>query len=101
MRLTYAEPQEGGGKTSVDSDEFEVKLTRLEDGRTIEQAVHFKSEAPSFSGVMHMLWSFQPKGERTLVTIQAKNVPEGIRPQDHDAGLNSTLKKLAEFVEAQ
>lgn len=101
MRLTYVDPQEGGGKTSVDSDEVEVKLTKLDDGRTIEQEVIFESEDPSFSGVMHMIWSFQPQGERTLVTIQAKNVPKGIRPQDHDAGLNSSLKKLAGFVETQ
>ncbi|MFY0663146.1 MAG: SRPBCC domain-containing protein [Natronospirillum sp.] len=101
MRLSYAEPQEGGGKTSEDSDEVEVKLTRLEDGKSIEQEVNFESEDPSFSGTMIMIWTFQPQGERTLVTVQAMNVPEGIRPEDHSAGLNSSLEKLAEFVETQ
>ncbi len=100
MRLTYTEPHQGGGKTSEDSDEVEVQLTKLEEGRAIEQAVVFESEDPLFSGTMKMSWTFQPRGERTLVTIQARNVPEGIRPEDHDAGLNSTLQKLAEFVEA-
>lgn len=98
MRLTYVEPQQGGGKTSEDSDEVEVQLTKLEDGRRIEQEVSFESEAPSFSGVMRMIWTFQTKGERTLVTVQAKDVPEGIRPEDHEAGLNSSLEKLAGFV---
>nr|AMP54049.1 activator of Hsp90 ATPase homolog 1-like protein [uncultured bacterium] len=50
---------------------------------------------------MIMIWTFQPQGERTLVTVQAMNVPEGIRPEDHSAGLNSSLEKLAEFVETQ
>jgi len=100
MRLTYAEPQQGGGKTSEDSDEVEAHLTRLEYGGRIEQEVNFESEDPAFSGVMRMVWTFQPQGDRTLVTIQAMNVPEGIRPEDHDAGLNSSLKKLAGFVEA-
>lgn len=100
MRLTYAEPEQGRGKTSEDSDEVEVRLTQLEDGRRIEQEVAFKSEDPSFSGVMRMIWTFQPQDGGTLVTIRVENVPEGIRPEDHDAGLNSSLKKLAGLVEA-
>jgi uncharacterized protein YndB with AHSA1/START domain len=101
MRLTYAEPQREGGKTSEDSDEVEVRLTKLEDGRRIEQEVNFESEDPSFSGVMRTIWTFQPQDEGTLVTIRAENVPEGIRPEDHDAGLNSSLENLARFVEAE
>jgi uncharacterized protein YndB with AHSA1/START domain len=101
MRLTYGEPLQGGGKTSEDSDEVEVRLTALEDGRRIEQEVIFQTEALAFSGAMRMLWTFQPEGEGTLVTIRAENVPEGIRPEDHEAGLNSSLQKLAGFVEAE
>lgn len=101
MRLNYTEPHQGVGKTSEDSDEVEVQLTKLEEGRAIEQAVVFESEDPLFSGTMKMSWTFQPRGERTLVTIQARNVPQGIRPEDHKAGLNSTLEKLAEFVESE
>jgi uncharacterized protein YndB with AHSA1/START domain len=100
MRLTYAEPEQGQGKTSEDSDEVEVRLTKLEDGRRIEQEVAFESEDPSFSGVMRMIWTFQPQNEGTLVTIRAENVPEGIRREDHNAGLSSSLKKLAGFVGA-
>lgn len=99
MRLTYAEPQQGRGKTSEDYDEIEACLTKLEDGRKIEQEIHFDSEDPSFSGVMRMIWTFQSQNEGTLVTIQAENVPEGIRREDHVVGLNSTLENLARFVE--
>jgi uncharacterized protein YndB with AHSA1/START domain len=101
MLLTYAAPQQGRGKTSEDSDEVEVRLTKLEDGRRIEQEVTFESGDPLFSGVMRMIWTFQPQDEGTLVTIRAENVPEGIRPEDHDAGLNSSLEKLARLVEAE
>lgn len=99
MRLTYAEPQQGRGKTSQDYDEVEVRLTKLEAGRTIEQEINFESEDPSFSGVMRMIWTFQPQNEGTLVTIRAENVPGGIRPEDHESGLNSSLENLARFVE--
>lgn len=82
MRLTYIEPQQGRGKTSDDSDEVEVQLVRMIDGRRIEQAVTFESEDPSFSGVMRMTWMFEPAKNGTLVTIRCDNVPEGIRPKD-------------------
>jgi uncharacterized protein YndB with AHSA1/START domain len=99
MRLTYAQSGQGRGKTSEDADEVAVRLTRLEEGRRIEQQVMFESEDPSFAGVMRMIWTFQPRDDGTLVTIRAEDVPEGIRPEDHEAGLISSLEKLAGFVE--
>ena len=101
MRLTYIDPRQGRGKTTSDSDEVEVKLVRLIDGKRIEQAVSFESEDPAFSGVMRMTWMFQPAKNGTFVTIRCENVPEGIRPEDHEAGLNSTLDNLASFLEVQ
>lgn len=101
MRLTYARPQHGQGKTSADADEVEVRLTKLEDGQRIEQEVTFQSEDRAFSGVMRMIWTFQAEGNATLVTVRAENVPEGIRPEDHEAGLSASLENLAGFVEAE
>src|SRR5690606_41464064 len=56
MRLTYADPGQGHGKTSADSDEVDVRLTKLAEGRSIEQEVTFRSDDPAFSGVMRMTW---------------------------------------------
>lgn len=101
MRLTYTGSAQPVGKTSTDSDEVEVRLTRIEEGRMIEQEITFQSEDPSFAGVMRMVWSFQPEGNGTLVTVRAANVPSGIRPEDHLAGMTSSLRKLKEFVLTQ
>lgn len=98
MRLTYAELDQGHGKTTEGSDEVEVRLAKIEDGRRIEQEVSFESEDQAFSGTMRMNWTFQPRDERTLVTIRAENVPAGIQPDDHQASLNSSLENLARFV---
>ncbi|RIK42167.1 MAG: ATPase [Chloroflexi bacterium] len=99
MRLTYKEPEHGRGKTSNDADEVEVRFVRLIHAKRIEQAVTFESNDPAFSGVMRMTWTLDGVKNGTLVTIRCEDVPEGIRPEDHEAGMNSTLDHLASFLE--
>jgi uncharacterized protein YndB with AHSA1/START domain len=101
MRLKYTEPNQGTGKTSPDSDEVKVRLTRLNAGRLIEQKIVFESDDPAFSGVMRMIWTFQSERDGTLVTVRAENVPSGIRPEDHEIGMKSSLENLAAFVEGK
>lgn len=98
MRLTYQGLEAGKGKTSDDADEVDVSLLKLVDGERIEQAITFESDDPAFSGVMRMTWTFEPAERGTQVTIRAEDVPQGIRPEDHEAGMNSTLDKLALFL---
>lgn len=99
MRLTYADPHLGRGKSSEDADDVDVRVTRLEEGRRVEQEVTFDSADPAFSGIMRMIWTFKPEQAGTLVTVRAENVPEGIRPEEHEAGLSSSLANLAGFTE--
>jgi uncharacterized protein YndB with AHSA1/START domain len=99
MRLTYRDTADGRGKTTGDSDEVDVRFVRLIESQRIEQAVVFDSDDPAFSGTMRMTWTFEPSGSGTLVTVRAGDVPSGIRPEDHEAGLNSTLDNLAAFLD--
>ena len=101
MRLTYKELRQGQGKTSDHSDEVEVRLTKLENEQRLEQEVAFESEDPAFSGIMRLIWTFQSEESGTLVTVRAENVPEGIRSEDHEAGMRSSLENLAKFTEAK
>jgi uncharacterized protein YndB with AHSA1/START domain len=100
MRLIYNGIHDGRGKTSDDSDEVEMRLVSLEPGQRIVQEGEFESEDPAFAGTMRMTWTFEPSDGGTRVTVCAENVPEGIRPEDHQAGLNSSLANLARFTEA-
>jgi len=68
--------------------------------RSIVQAVEFQSEDPAFAGEMIMTWTLAAVPEGTKVTIVCENVPEGIRKEDHDIGLRSTLENLAIFTES-
>ena len=99
MRLTYDEAQHTPGKTSEDADEVEVRLVRLVPNECIEQAVKFDSEDPAFSGEMRITWILESAQNGTLVTVRCEDVPAGIRPEDHQAGLRSTLDNLAAFAE--
>jgi uncharacterized protein YndB with AHSA1/START domain len=98
LRLTYKDPNDGHGKTSADGDESEVRFIRLVKEKRIEQEVTFESDDAAFSGVMRMTWTFEEVKDGTLITVLAEDVPEGIRPEDHEAGMKATLDNLTAFV---
>lgn len=100
MLLTYHRPHQAPGKTSEHSDEVEVRFIRLITDKRIEQVVNFNSEDPAFAGEMKITWTFEEVEWGTGVTVCCENVPVGIRPEDHEAGLTSTLENLAVFTEA-
>lgn len=99
MRLTYDKPEHAPGKTSADADQVEVRFVKLVEDECIEQAITFNSEDSAFSGEMRMTWLLEPVANGTRVTVRCENVPAGIRAEDHEAGLKSTLNNLAAFAE--
>lgn len=99
LRLTYQEPHGSPGKTTEDADEVEVRFIGLVEWERIEQTVTFASEDPAFAGEMRIIWVLEPEEDGTLVTVRCEEVPAGIRPEDHEAGLSSTLENLAAFAE--
>ena len=63
------------------------------------QAFRFESDDPAFAGTMRMTWTLRPTGGGTELTVRAEDVPDGIRREDHLAGLNASLANLAAFLE--
>lgn len=99
MQLKHGHAKGSPGKTSEDTDEVHVRIDKLIPDQRIEQTATFDSDDPGFSGEMRITWMFTPAGDGTLVEVRCDNVPAGIAPEDHEAGLNSTLDNLAAFVE--
>lgn len=97
MVLRYAEG--GRGKTTDDTDMMNAEFAELVPDQRVVWLVRFKSDDPAFAGTMRMVWDLEPAPEGTRVIILAEDVPEGIRKEDHDAGLRSSLANLARFVE--
>lgn len=98
MTLTYRDAGHAG-KTSENSDTVEGKFLELVPNEKIVQEVEFQSDDAAFAGTMTMTWSIAAVPGGSEVTIRCENVPEGIRKEDHDAGLKSSLDNLAAFTE--
>lgn len=52
------------------------------------------------AGTMTMTWEVAPTDGGTRVDITAVDVPDGISPEDHAAGLNSSLGNLVDYLKA-
>jgi uncharacterized protein YndB with AHSA1/START domain len=100
MVLTYEQPsQEVQGKTTDDEDAVEGRFVELIQDQLIAQVVTFESDDPAFAGEMKITWTFTAVPAGTEVTVRCENVPTGIRPEDHAAGLASSLENLAAYCE--
>lgn len=107
------EPREGGiykmafiyddkeiaGKTSANADVFEGKFIELVPDKRVVEAVVFESEDPAFAGTMTITTTLTPVEGGTEVSIVCSDVPSGIKEEDHQEGIRSTLENLAEFTE--
>ena len=100
MSLFYPQSEkESRGKTTEKEDRFTARFTELTPYKKIVQMITFDSSDPAFSGEMIMEVTFEAKDQGTKVTILFRNIPPGIRPEDNEAGTQSTLEKLARYVE--
>lgn len=99
MILTYDDLEKAHGKSSQNADVVEGKFVELIPGKRIVQLVEFTSEDPAFAGTMTMSYQLAPTADGTEVTIIGENAPPGIKPEDHQKGMTSTLENLASYTE--
>jgi uncharacterized protein YndB with AHSA1/START domain len=101
MVLTFADAPIGGGKTTADTDIVEVRFVDLVTDVRVVQAVNFQSDDQAFAGTMTMTWEVSAVEGGTRVDITARDVPDGISAADHAAGLTSSLRNLARYLEEE
>jgi uncharacterized protein YndB with AHSA1/START domain len=97
--LTYSGASGARGKATADSDVVEARFVEIVPGQRVVQAVDFVSDDPAYAGTMIMTWEVAAAGAGTRVNIVAEDVPDGVSAEDHAAGLDSSLTKLAAYVE--
>lgn len=98
--LTYSDASASPGKATADSDVVEARFLDIVPGVRVVQAVDFVSDDPAYAGTMTMSWEVAAVEAGSRVEIRAENVPAGISPDDHAAGLASSLANLAAYVES-
>ncbi|SHM78902.1 SRPBCC family protein [Gracilibacillus kekensis] len=100
MSLTYVDTDHSlQGKTSENTDIIKGKFLEFVPNKRVVQLIEFESEDPVYSGEMIMTWTLTAVPKGTKVSIDCKNVPEGIQKADHKVGLSSTLENLADYAE--
>ena len=87
------------GKTAGREDRYTARFVELTPPTKIVQAITFDSADPAFSGEMMMEVAFEAEDGGTTVSIVFKNIPSGVRPEDNEAGTQSSLEKLAHYIE--
>jgi uncharacterized protein YndB with AHSA1/START domain len=97
--LTYERAPESSAKSTADTDIVEARFVEIVQDKRVVQEVDFVSDDPTFAGTMVMTWAVHPSGGATRVEFIAEHVPDGISPEDHAAGMASSLKNLAAYLE--
>lgn len=87
------------GKTGDKEDRYTARFVELTPPAHLVHTILFDSDDPSISGEMIMDVTLEAENDGTMVTITFKNIPSGIRPEDNEAGTESSLEKLAQYVE--
>ncbi len=99
MAFYYPDSERGRGKSTPEADHFEGCFVELLPDEKIVETVEFESDDPAFAGVMKITTTLVPVTGGTKVTFVAENAPAGIGAAEHKAGMDSTLKNLANFIE--
>ncbi|WP_159585530.1 SRPBCC family protein [Chelativorans xinjiangense] len=102
FRMSFTYPDTGHrtrGKTSEHADVFRERFLELIPNERTVELVEFETDDPAFAGAMTVTTTMAPTFDGTKVTILCENVPSGIRADDHEAGIRSTLQNLAAFTE--
>ena len=98
MVLVYTDATDAPGKSTASEDVVEARFVELVPDTRVVEAIDFASDDPRFAGTMTMTWALAPDGAGTRVTIEARDIPAGITPEDHAAGMDSSLANLAGFL---
>ena len=99
MSLTYADPKGAPGKTTADTDTFEGRFVELVPDERVVEAIVFEAAEAKFGGVMTLTSSLADAEGGTLVTMEHRNLPAGVRPEDNELGTTMSLRKLAALLE--
>ena len=96
LTLAYRDAAANPGKTGEGTDEVAGRFLEARAPSHLAWTTRFDSDDPAFAGEMSMVWTLVPEGTGTRIVVEARDVPEGISPDDHKEGMAASLRQLAE-----
>lgn len=100
MSLYYPESERTfRGKAADNEDVVEVRFVELAPPGRIVEAIRFVSDDAAFAGEMTLIVTIEEAAGGSDVTLEFRNIPPGIRPEDNDTGARSSLENLARLLE--
>lgn len=101
-RMSLFHPEDGRvfrGKSAEREDRVDVRFVELSPPARIVEAVRFVTDDPAFGGEMTQIITFTPVAGGTEVTLEFRDLPPGLRPEDNDRGARISLGRLARRFE--
>jgi uncharacterized protein YndB with AHSA1/START domain len=99
ISLTYDAPT-GTGKTTAHTDTYHGRFVKLVPNEQVVEVVEFETADPAMRGEMTIRITLTDADGGTDVHAVHDGLPPGLSPADNELGWQSSLAKLAAFVEA-
>lgn len=99
MMLTNPDAEGAQAKSQANGNIIQGQFVEILPDTRIVEAVQFDTDDSSYNGVMTITTVLEPLKDGTKVTLIAEDVPPGIGEAEHRAGMDATLRNLANFVE--
>jgi uncharacterized protein YndB with AHSA1/START domain len=99
ISLTYDAPT-GTGKTTAHTDTYHGRFVKLVPNEQVVEVVEFETADPAMRGERTIRITLADADGGTDVHAVHDGLPPGLSPADNELGWQSSLAKLAAFVEA-
>jgi uncharacterized protein YndB with AHSA1/START domain len=98
ISLTYDAPDRAG-KTSAHTDTYRGRFTELVPDERVVEVDEFETDDPSIAGQMTITITLTDADGGTDLDAVHEGLPDGVAPEDNEAGWSESLDRLAELVE--
>jgi uncharacterized protein YndB with AHSA1/START domain len=99
ISLTYEE-RDRTGKTRGRTDTYRGRFVRLVPNELVIEVDEFETDDPALRGEMTMTISLSDADGGTELVAVHEGLPEGLSPEDNEAGWHEALARLTELVES-
>lgn len=97
--LTYPQAGDVPNQSHASVDTINGQFAEILPDERIVEIVQIETGDPRYNGVMRLTTMLEPLKDGTKVTLIAEDVPPDASENDHRAGMEMTLRNLANFVE--